>query len=160
MTPFLVVVDVLAEVPDGSVVGLGVEVDRDFEDAPVHVGDEVGDPRLDLPAVPLDEVGRRKLSHLEAELVATLRAELDHLAQLALREERVGDRGGIGERGLRPVDPRLARGGARGAARSEAAGRERRERRRDDHLADQATLRVSVVRSVEGGVHLGSFRGR
>jgi hypothetical protein len=55
--PVLEVEHVLTEVPDGSVVGLGVEVVRDLVDTPVEVGDVLGDERLDLLALPLDNPG-------------------------------------------------------------------------------------------------------
>ena len=46
----VVVVDVLAEVPDRAVVGLGVVVERDLFDPPVDVGGVLGDAGLDLLA--------------------------------------------------------------------------------------------------------------
>jgi len=45
---------VLAEVPDRSVVGLGVVVDGDLEDAPVEIGNELGFARLYVLPVPAD----------------------------------------------------------------------------------------------------------
>jgi hypothetical protein len=53
-TAVLVGERVLAEVPDRSVVALGVVVDGDLEDAPVEIGNELRLARLHVLAVPAD----------------------------------------------------------------------------------------------------------
>ena len=67
--------DVLAEVPDGPVVGLGVEVVGDLLDAPVEIGDVLGDERLDPLALPLDDPGVGQQRDLGPERLAVDLAE-------------------------------------------------------------------------------------
>ena len=92
-----VVVDLLAEIPDRSVIGLRVEVERDLEDAAATIGDVLRHDRLDLVAVDLDHPRLGQQRDLDAQGVAGLVPELDDLCQVADREERIGDLGRIGE---------------------------------------------------------------
>jgi hypothetical protein len=101
-----VVEDVLAEVPDGAVGGLGVEVERDLLDAPVQIGDVLGDERLDaLARAPFDDPGAGQERGLGPERLPGDRAVQDDRVELADREERVGDPGGVGEGSRDQVDP-------------------------------------------------------
>ena len=101
-----VVVHVLAEVPHRPVVGLGVVVDRDLLDAPVDVGHVLRDADLHpLTLAPLDHPRLRQQSGLGVERLALDLAAEDHRLQVADREQRVGDLGGIRERRRRDVEP-------------------------------------------------------
>ncbi len=113
----VVVVDLFAEIPDRSVIGLRVEVERDLDDPAAAVGDVLRHDRLDLVAVDLDHPRLGQQRDLDAQGVAGLGAELDDLRQVADREERVGDVGRVRED--RRLGVHLAAGWCadRGAAR-------------------------------------------
>jgi hypothetical protein len=91
--PVLVVDDVLAEVPDRPVIGLGIRVQGHLEDAPAGVGDVLVDAGRHRPAVPVDRPGPGKQHDLGPERLAVHRAELEGLGHLGHREQRVGDLG-------------------------------------------------------------------
>ena len=92
-----VVVDLLAEIPDRSVIGLRVEVERDLDDAAAAIGNVLRHDRLDRVAVDLDHPCLGQQRDLDAQRVAGLVPELNDLRQVADREERIGDLGRIGE---------------------------------------------------------------
>ncbi len=87
----LVVGHVLAEVPDGAVVGLGEVVGRHLEDLAVAVGHELRHHGLDVGAVPADHAGLVEQRDLVAERDIAFGAELHRLLDGGDREERVGD---------------------------------------------------------------------
>ena len=102
----LVVEDVLAEVPDGSVVVLRVVIERDLLDAAVEIRDVLGDERLDGPALgPLDDPRPGQERGLGPEGLVVDGAVQDRRMEVADREERVRDLGGVGERRRDEVDP-------------------------------------------------------
>ena len=101
--------DVLAEVPDRSVIGLGIEVVGDLLDAPVEEGVVLRDDGLDLLALPLDHLRPRQDRDLRAERLVLDRADEQVRGLKGNREERIRDLGRVGERRHREVDPFVLR---------------------------------------------------
>ena len=156
----LVVEDVLPEVPDRTVVGLSVVVERDLLDAPVEIGDVLGDTRLDrLTFGPLDDPRLGKKRGLRVELLPVDPPVQHGRVEIADREERIRDGSRVGERRGDDVDPLARRSDRkrsqvcrlelgrrrlrdRRLARAPAAiagciGHERRRQAEDDHDDDE-----------------------
>ena len=100
----LVVEDVFAEVPHGSVVVLGVPVGGDFVDATVLVGNELRHQRLNGVAIHLDHHRGRHQRRLDANRTSLIVADEDRRVQVADREQRVVDHRRLGEPGWLEVD--------------------------------------------------------
>jgi hypothetical protein len=118
---------VLPEVPDGSVVGLRIEVVGDLRDPAVEERVVSRDDRLDLDALPFDDrVSESSVTSVRKGSPSTRpKSRTDSCSETG--EQRVRDVRGIGERGHRDVDP-LAVGSER-----EVSGNQRlRDRRRLD----------------------------
>ena len=97
--------DGLAQVPDRSVIGLGVEVVGDLLHAPIEEGVVLRDDGLDLLALPLDHLGPRQDRDLRAERLVLDRADEQVRGLQRDREERIRDLRRVGERRHREVDP-------------------------------------------------------
>jgi len=117
----LVVEDVLAQVPYGAVIGLGVAVERDLVKAPVEVGDVLRLERLDPPAVPADGRAVRQQRRLGAEALPVDPAQQEGRAEPGDREERVGDAG----RGRERRRAEVRAGGVRGERQPRQAAQRR-----------------------------------
>ena len=92
-----IVEDVLAEVPDVSVVALGVEVEGDLLHAPFEIADELGDDALHRLPVPLGDSGLGKEGDLDPQRFAVDLAEHDRRGHLGDGVERIGDLGWVRE---------------------------------------------------------------
>ena len=130
--------DVLAEVPDGPVVGLGVQVERDLGDPSPEEGVVLRNGHLDLLTVPVDDPRLGEQRDLGPERFAIDVPEEQDRLLLRDREQGVGDVRGVGERGHRGVDPLALRSEGevpedrrlRDRRRRVGRGRRRRRRRR------------------------------
>jgi len=114
----LVVVDVLAEVPHGAIVGLGVEIERDLVNLPVEERGILRYQILDRCSadVHVDGLGVLQQGDLGPERKASHGSELQDPELPRHRKQLVGDPGGVGERRFFEVDS-LARGrGRQGSA--------------------------------------------
>ena len=94
-----VIEDVLAQVPDRSVVGLRVPVERDLLEATVEIGHVLGDEHGDLLAVPRHGPRAGQERRLGPKGLVVDVAEQKRGMEPADREQRVGDRRGVREGG-------------------------------------------------------------
>jgi hypothetical protein len=94
---------------------LRVPVERDLVDLPAEIGNVLGDERLDRLAVPDDRLGLGEERDLDPQLPTVDVAKQERGVEIADREERVGDGGGVRKRRRGEIDPCAVRCGRQAA---------------------------------------------